>query len=382
MIKTSKFDDFEVKMRNCVRKFSVLTTTAEPPRRNTTMSVSSDDASANDDQQELHDSNTTGVSTTYQDDDASEIWELRYAELVHFQKGHGHCRVPVDSGILGKWVMHLREKYKRFLKEKRYRGQLTQERIERLQALGFEWTLRPPSVPWDDRFAQLQQFHQEHGHTRVTKSVDESFGEWVQNQRKLFRAGKLSEEKVSKLRTIDFQARIVPTNKTWEQSFELLLQFRRENGHVNVPKPVKGMEPGDEHSLRVWAQRQRTYYHSCFLEMKPSTLTKKRVKKLNDVGFDWGTSNKATWHERFAELKQYQEEHGHCNVPANYPANKALGRWVSDQKSQYNKLLKGKKSSLTMERRAALESIGFQWKTTKVISGKKKAEPLSSVEEV
>jgi len=145
---------------------------------------------------------STGVSTTYEDEQASNIWEQRYEELVHFQQGHGHCRVSTESGVLGKWVMHLREKYKRFLKEKRYRGQLTQERIDRLEALGFEWSLRPPNTPWEERFEQLKQFHQHHGHTRVKRSHGESFGEWVQKQRKLYRAGKLSQERMTKLRDI------------------------------------------------------------------------------------------------------------------------------------------------------------------------------------
>ena len=338
-------------------------------------------------------SNTAGASTTYEDEEASAIWEERYEELVHFQRGHGHCRVPVDSrggGALGKWVMHLREKYKRFTREGRYRGQLTQERIERLNALNFEWSLRPPNTPWEERFQQLHEFWVEHGHTRVKRShgnnnnnKEAAFGEWVQKQRKLFRANKLSNERMQKLRSVNFEERLVATpNKTWDESFQLLLEFRRQHGHARVPKPVKGMAPGDDHSLRVWADRQRSYYHTCVLQKKPnSTLTKKRVKQLNDVGFDWGTyrGQQTIWNRRLQQLKEYREQNGDTNVPFDYEPNKALGRWVSEQRALYNKTLAGKQSSLTLERRVALQSTGFQWKKPKKKNGTNKKKTMDVV---
>lgn len=326
----------------------------------------------------MNDNTTTSptVNTNYHDylnEQASAVWEERFQELHLFQQRHGHCRVPLNSGVLGKWVMHLREKYKRYLTEDRFRGQLTAERIERLNSLGFEWSLRPPTTPWEERFAQLQAFHQEHGHSRV-KRTDSAFGEWVQKQRKLLRSGKLSQERLQLLQSIGFEERIVPTNKTWEESFELLLEFRQEHGHTNVPKPNKSMS-GDEHSLSVWADRQRMYYHTCFLEKKVSCLTKKRVKQLESIGFDWGThrvSQTQAWSRRFNELQHYRQQHGHCNVPTVYPENKALGRWVSEQRANFQKQKKGLKSSMTAKRQLALESIGFQWKKPKKIQSRAK----------
>ena len=92
------------------------------------------------------DINISTNSREYLDAQASAVWEERFQELLLYQQRHGHCRVPVESGVLGKWVMHLREKYKRHLSEGgRYRGQLTAERIARLESLGFEWRLRPPN---------------------------------------------------------------------------------------------------------------------------------------------------------------------------------------------------------------------------------------------
>ena len=65
---------------------------------------------------------------------------------------------------------------------------------------------------------------------------------------------------------------------------------------------------------------------------------------------------------RFNELKDYRKEHGNCNVPANYPPNEKLGRWVKTQRAQHRKLNKeGNRSWITKERVAKLDSINFVW---------------------
>jgi hypothetical protein len=72
----------------------------------------------------------------------------------------------------------------------------------------------------------------------------------------------------------------------------------------------------------------------------------------------------STWAMRFRQAVEFKEKHGHCRIPYQYPFNKDLARWAKRQKYQY-KLFIGeaeafeKKSSLTKERIAALENIGF-----------------------
>ena len=67
---------------------------------------------------------------------AAVPFEQRFEELVHFQRGHGHCRVPCTSKEnpgLARWVQTLRAAYKEKEKRgKRYYGQLTDERQKKL----------------------------------------------------------------------------------------------------------------------------------------------------------------------------------------------------------------------------------------------------------
>ena len=64
---------------------------------------------------------------------------------------------------------------------------------------------------------------------------------------------------------------------------------------------------------------------------------------------------------RYDELIAFKQQHGHCNVPKKYSANKLLGQWVSNQRTQYRFKCKGEASSMTADRQADLEKIGFQW---------------------
>ena len=67
-------------------------------------------------------------------------WEDRLKMLVEFKKAHGHCMVPQSHPHLGGWVKWQREKYA--LYEKGKTSNLTPEKIETLNKLGFVWRVR------------------------------------------------------------------------------------------------------------------------------------------------------------------------------------------------------------------------------------------------
>ena len=66
-----------------------------------------------------------------------------------------------------------------------------------------------------------------------------------------------------------------------------------------------------------------------------------------------------------AELLDYRQHHGNCNVPDMYAENKSLGFWVRTQRQEYKKYQKGGKSYMTVERIAKLEKVGFAWSLRK-----------------
>eukprot|EP00980_Cylindrotheca_fusiformis_P030763 scaffold25406_cov117-Cylindrotheca_fusiformis.AAC.2 len=140
----------------------------------------------------------------------------------------------------------------------------------------------------------------------------------------------------------------------WETRFNELLEFKRQHHHCNVPH----IYPPNQ-ALGSWVKRQRHQYKQRN-EGYESTMTEKRIEALSKVGFMWGVHS-ATWEIRFNELKEYLMEHGNCNVPTHYSANRTLATWVKCQRRQYKLFRANRASSLTVARIMKLNRIGFTW---------------------
>jgi hypothetical protein len=94
-------------------------------------------------------------------------WDAMFERLVAFKEKHGHCLVPnryKDDPKLGSWVTTQRRQRKAFLEEKFQSTIISQNRIDRLDEIGFVWsTPDPRRMQWDIRFEQLKAFHRKHG---------------------------------------------------------------------------------------------------------------------------------------------------------------------------------------------------------------------------
>jgi hypothetical protein len=71
------------------------------------------------------------------------------------------------------------------------------------------------------------------------------------------------------------------------------------------------------------------------------------------MGFVWGLQERKDWEERYWQLLNYKQVHGHCRVPRQNPS---LGRWVENQRQFY------RKGALKRDRIDKLNEIGFIWK--------------------
>ena len=116
----------------------------------------------------------------------------------------------------------------------------------------------------------------------------------------------------------------------------------------------------------TWVKTQRRSY-KLYQEGKPSPMTDERIRELESIGFDWGTSNKTGWSVRFEQLREYKAQFGNCRVPGKYSANPKLGTWVMHQRRNYKLQKEGKPSPMTDERIRALQNVGFDWGTTAII---------------
>lgn len=141
-------------------------------------------------------------------------WEERFQQLLVFKQRHGHCNCPQhwsENKELGVWVNSQR----RYHNEKR----MTQDRIDKLEAVGFVWKLRDRFFDrdWDERLISLQTYQQEHQDCNVPSPWPEDplLSKWVTRAREEYRkynkgkASKLTEERIQQLEEMGFQ---------WDQS--------------------------------------------------------------------------------------------------------------------------------------------------------------------
>ncbi|WP_257616910.1 helicase associated domain-containing protein, partial [Chlamydia suis] len=264
-----------------------------------------------------------------------EEWEKNFLELKRFQEEHGHCKVPQrypENLDLGSWVSTQRYAFKK--------GKLSEDRIERLEEIGFVWDVF--EEVWEKNFLELKRFQEERGHCKVPRGYPENpdLGPWVSNQRVDFKKGDLSEDKIARLEEIGFVWRVL--EEAWEENFLELKRFREEHGHCKVPQRYP-----QNPQLASWVRRQRS-------DFKKGKLAEDKIARLEEIGFVWDVLEEE-WEKNFLELKRFREEHGHCKVPRWYPENPDLGSWVSVQRKTF------KSSELSEDRIARLEELGFVW---------------------
>jgi hypothetical protein len=139
----------------------------------------------------------------------------------------------------------------------------------------------------------------------------------------------------------------------WSQRYHELTQFHQEFSHCLVP-----LNWHRSPSLAHWVKRQR-YQHRVKREGKHSTMTEERQGALESLGFIWD-SHSAGWEERWNELREFKERHGHCKVPKKFPENPQLAVWVKCQRRQFKLFGEGKNSKMmTKERIKKLQILGF-----------------------
>lgn len=148
--------------------------------------------------------------------------------------------------------------------------------------------------------------------------------------------------------------------QTWYKRFYELIEYCEVKGDCNVPQKYK-----NNPVLGIWVNKQRME-KKYMDEGKRSSMTRKKVQKLENIGFQWGQrKGQHRWSIRYIELRAYHEQFGDCEVPTKYIKNLALGRWVSTQRSEYKKFPSGHSKQMTQKRIDLLNALGFKWVASK-----------------
>ena len=273
-------------------------------------------------------------------------WEKGFASAQKYRTEHGDLLVPVryrdkNDFALGEWIVYNRQRY--------LGGNLTQNRIERLEAIGMVWS--PSNDLWEQNYAAATQYYLEHGDLEVPIKYETpsgfGLGVWLGAQRAAHKAGELPQEQVERLDALgmDWTNR---NDRKWMSLYDVAAAYYHEHGNLNVPSEY--VTP-DGVLLGKWVARQRYAYLNP--DRSSARVTPERKALLDKLGMVWEKYD--PWQERYDLALAYKTEHGDLEIPSVYKTADGvwLGSWVSRQRQTLN----SGSSALSSERRKLLRIL-------------------------
>ncbi|KAL7549721.1 hypothetical protein ACHAWF_012992 [Thalassiosira exigua] len=281
-------------------------------------------------------------------------FEQMFERFAKYKEEHGTCAVPKDwepDPDLALWVARIREKRAWMTKNGMEYDEprpgrpvtarmLTEERIKRLDALGFVWSAGAKHTPWEVKFQvcgrsklgegsasaathfqslpsflngfqELMDYYEENGrwpsqsmgrvglfvHKQVRLNLLHSCTKQFVTCRQAYarRDEGFMKTRFQRLDEVGFEW--TPrgnTRMSWDDGWDMLMEFHRTNGHFNVPRPTsEGGERLDRKSNAVrlynWVQSLHSMYRSYKLGRKSGSLSEERVMLLLKHGFAFKT---------------------------------------------------------------------------------------------
>lgn len=273
-------------------------------------------------------------------------WEKGFTSAQKYRTEHGDLLVPVryrdkNDFALGEWIVYNRQRY--------LGGNLTQNRIERLEAIGMVWSTS--NDLWEQNYAAATQYYLEHGDLEVPIKYETpsgfGLGVWLGAQRAAHKAGELPQEQVERLDALgmDWTNR---NDRKWMSLYDVAAAYYHEHGNLNVPSEY--VTP-DGVLLGKWVARQRYAYLNP--DRSSARVTPERKALLDKLGMVWEKYD--PWQERYDLALAYKTEHGDLEIPSVYKTADGvwLGSWVNRQRQALN----SGSSALSSERRKLLRTL-------------------------
>jgi hypothetical protein len=180
-------------------------------------------------------------------------------------------------------------------------GTLKPARKAKLEEIGFQFSpliSKTEGYNWELNYQELKKTHKTNQEiqTKNKKRAKEDAHKpvvpaahillWIITQRSEYKEGRLSENRIKKLKSIDFdfssdddadgeEAKELAL-QVWDQKCEELEEFQSEHGHCKPPSAMK--------ASKRWAICQRK-------RRRNSELTSGQIDRLDKIGFVWDLQN-------------------------------------------------------------------------------------------
>ena len=220
-----------------------------------------------------------------------------YKELLVYFEREGHIDIPQSyinpsTGCkLGLYLTRLRN-----IRKKTDRGHLSQDQINRLNALGMKWVKREhPYRDFDYYYQQLIKFYRREGHIKVpTRFIDPDTGCHLGNFINCVRQAKrgtghdivLTDRQIEMLNDLGMVWQVQASPLPFDTYYEELLRYYRREGHIRVPGNYIVPENGSK--LGKFIQRMRAIRAGT---ASSGFITQEQIAKLDAMGMVWNASN-------------------------------------------------------------------------------------------
>lgn len=156
-------------------------------------------------------------------DRSTDRWDEMFIRLKKYKEEYGDTSVPLRYSAdtqLGAWVNYQRTSHRQ--------KKLAQDKVDKLEELGFEWNPLKHATSWEQMFWRLLAYKKCFGNVRVPfrYKPDPALGYWVSNQRAFYRKNRLTRERRILLESIGMFEK---KEKTTMAALERLRMLQEQN---------------------------------------------------------------------------------------------------------------------------------------------------------
>ena len=270
---------------------------------------------------------------------------------------------------LGVWIYTQRQTYKS--------GKLSKEKIKLLEKIGMRFENKNNIIGWEEYYKLAKVYFEKNNSLEVIVSFktldgityDEkgyNLGTWISRQRKIYKNGKLSKEKIELLEKIGMRFENKINKIDWEKYYKLAKAYFEKNNNLEAPvsfKTLDGINYDESgYFLGIWIANQRQ-------EFKRGKLSKEQIEQLKKIGMRFSLDKFETeWLKKYNLAKVYFNKYNNLEVSQSFKTldgiaynenGYKLGVWIYVQRRAY------KNGKLNKERMKLLEKIGMIWSVKK-----------------
>ena len=309
----------------------------------------------------------------------TKSFEQRIADLQAYKEKHGHLNIrKSEDRSLYDFCNHMRRA--RINPEKSTFIIINDERIASLDALGFNWSAgrgEAATKSFEQRIADLKAYKKKNGHLNVKGKEDKSLSDFCYNVRyarinpeKMTTL--INEERIASLDALGFEWTPERDRKSFVQRIDDLQAYKEKHGHVNVKQ-------SEDRSLYDFCSQMRRARSNP--EKSNTVINDDRIASLDALGFDWLVERRVetkSFEQRMDDLRAYKEKHEHVNVKER--EDKSLYKFCSNMRHARKHPEKSDRT-LTDDRIASLDALGFDWNIQERKSFEQRIEDLRAYKE-